>query len=154
MRVGGKTRMKNSWYLLFLSRGKERRVHFASLEESSSYFKNSVSKSKQSMIETFARVTRRLVENSCAEGFPFALPSFFPSMPLEGFTRIVKDTRAQIYRLENTERTVVIIIVRYRMKSEKDRRRGTDDRTEGRNVNGLFTAHRLEAARRTVNFPT
>lgn len=40
MRVGGKTRMKNSWYLLFLSRGKERRVHFASLEESSSYFKN------------------------------------------------------------------------------------------------------------------
>lgn len=115
-----------------------------------------ISKSKQSvpMIETFARVTRRLVENSCAEGFPFALPSFFPSMPLEGFTRIVKDTHAQIYRLENTERTVVIIIVRYRMKSEKDRRRGTDDRTEGRNVNGLFTAHRLEAARRTVNFPT
>lgn len=59
-----------------------------------------ISKSKQSvpMIETFARVTRRLVENSCAkpEGFPFALPSFFPSMPLEGFTRIVKDTRAQI----------------------------------------------------------
>lgn len=117
-----------------------------------------ISKSKQSvpMIETFARVTRRLVENSCAkpEGFPFALPSFFPSMPLEGFTRIVKDTLAQIYRLKNTERTVVIIIVRYRMKSEKDRRRGTDDRTEGRNVNGLFTAHRLEAARRTVNFPT
>lgn len=115
-----------------------------------------ISKSKQSvpMIETFARVTRRLVENSCAEGFPFALPSFFPSMPLEGFTRIVKDTRAQIYRLKNIERTVVIIIVRYRMKSEKDRRRGTDDRTEGRNVNGLFTAHRLEAARRTVNFPT
>lgn len=115
-----------------------------------------ISKSKQSvpMIETFARVTRRLVENSCAkpESFPFALPSFFPSMPLEGFTRIVKDTRAQIYRLENIERSV--IIVRYRMKSEKDRRRGTDDRTEGRNVNGLFTAHRLEAARRTVNFPT
>lgn len=62
--------------------------------------------------------------------------------------------RTDYYRLENTERTVVIIIVRYRMKSEKDRRRGTDDRTEGRNVNGLFTAHRLEAARRTVNFPT
>lgn len=116
-----------------------------------------ISKSKQSvpMIETFARVTKRLVENSCAkpESFPFALPSFFPSMPLEGFTRIVKDTLAQIYRLKNIERTVVIIIVRYRMKSEKDRR-GTDDRTEGRNVNGLFTAHRLEAARRTVNFPT
>lgn len=118
-----------------------------------------ISKSKQSvpMIETFARVTEeacRKFLREFLEGFPFALPSFFPSMPLEGFTRIVKDTLAQIYRLKNIERTVVIIIVRYRMKSEKDRRRGTDDRTEGRNVNGLFTAHRLEAARRTVNFPT
>lgn len=102
--------MKNSWYLLFLSRGKERRVHFASLEESSSYFKNSVSKSKQSvpMIETFARVTEeacRKFLRELPEGFPFALPSFFPSMPLEGFTRIVKDTLAQIYRLENIERS-------------------------------------------------
>lgn len=112
-----------------------------------------ISKSKQSMIETFARVTEEACRKFLRELLE-GLPSFFPSMPLEGFTRIVKDTLAQIYRLKNIERTVVIIIVRYRMKSEKDRRRGTDDRTEGRNVNGLFTAHRLEAARRTVNFPT
>lgn len=59
-----------------------------------------ISKSKQSMIETFARVTEEACRKFLRELLE-GLPSFFPSMPLEGFTRIVKDTRAQIYRLEN-----------------------------------------------------
>lgn len=69
--------MKNSWYLLFLSRGKERRVHFASLEESSSYFKNSVSKSKQSMIETFARVTEEACRKFLRGRFSFRFAFLF-----------------------------------------------------------------------------